>query len=441
MSFTAEDLLDALSAPQRDEPPARYVVALSGGLDSSVLLHALASTRDRHGRGILAVHVDHGLHPDAALWAEHCRRFAASLDVEFLAEKVSVVETGSGPEAAAREARYKALARSVGPREWLLSAHHRDDQAETLLINLLRGSGPAGVAGIPRLRRFGRGWLVRPLLDVGRDELEVYARRHDIEWIDDPANDADRYDRNFLRHEVLPLLERRWPNAAARLARSADLARDAEGLLDGLAAADLEAAGGDPERLDIAALAGLSRRRCRNLLRHAVREAGLPPAPAARIESVLDDLVPARADAEPSVRWAGAEARRFRGRVHLLPAPPEPGFDGCRLGSEPVRLGAGLGELVLLPGPGNGLSADIAESGLTLRLRRGGEKIRPAGDSATRTLKNLYREAAILPWMRDAIPLVFAGDELVAVADLWLAAGAASTDGRPIVWRHRPALD
>lgn len=440
MTFQAEDLLAGLSALENGAPPARYVVALSGGLDSSVLLHALAATRTRHNRPILAAHVDHGLSPDASLWAAHCRRFAASLDVEFIARTVQVVEAGTGPEAAAREARYAALAELIAPDDWLLSAHHRDDQAETLLLNLLRGSGPAGVAGIARRRRFAQGWLVRPLLDVGRNALESYAGRHGFDWIDDPANDADRYDRSFLRHEVLPVLESRWPNAAARLSRSAALARDAEGLLTELAAADLARAGGDPARLAIPALEGLSRSRRRNLLRHAIRQAGLPGAPATRIDSVLDDLVRARPDAVPVVRWPGAEARRFRGRVHLLCAGREPAFDGRRFGAEPVPLGAGLGELTLAPGPAAGLRDEIARAELTLRRRRGGEKIRPAGQSATRSLKNLYQEAAILPWMRDAIPLVYAGDELVAVADLWLAAAAASGQGRPIVWQRRPAL-
>lgn len=441
MSFRAEDLLAALSALENGVRPARYVVALSGGLDSSVLLHALAATRTRHGRLLLAAHIDHGLSPDAPLWAEHCRRFAASLDVEFLAERVAVAEGDSGPEAAAREARYAALAGLIAPGDWLLSAHHRDDQAETLLLNLLRGSGPAGVAGIPRLRRFAHGWLARPLLDVGRDALEGYARRHDIDWIEDPANEADRYDRNFLRHEVLPVLERRFPGAGARLSRSAELARDADTLLTELAAGDLDLAGGQPARLEIAALDRLSRSRSRNLLRHAIRQAGLPPAPAARIDSILDDLLPARPDAEPIVRWPGAEARRFRGRVYLLAACPAPDFDGRRLGSEAVALGAGLGELVLSTGPGEGLCEAVARADLTLRRRRGGEKIRPSGQSVTRSLKNLYQEAAIVPWMRESIPLVYAGDRLVAVADLWLAAEAASGEGRPIVWRQRPALD
>jgi tRNA(Ile)-lysidine synthase len=441
VSFRAEDLLAALSALENGVRPARYVVALSGGLDSSVLLHALAASRAEHGRSLLAAHVDHGLSPDAPLWAEHCRRFAASLDVEFVAETVAVTERDAGPEAAAREARYAALAEVIAPGDWLLSAHHRDDQAETLLLNLLRGSGPAGVAGIPRLRRFAHGWLARPLLDVGRHALECYARRHGIEWIEDPANDADRYDRNYLRHEVLPVLECRFPNAAARLSRSAALARDAEALLAELAAGDLDLAGGNPVRLDIPAFEQLSRSRRRNLLRHAIRQAGLPPAPGARIDSILDDLVPARPDAEPVVCWPGAEARRFRGRVYLLSACPQPAFDGRRFGSDPVPLGAGLGELVLAPGPGEGLREEVANEDLTLRRRQGGEKIRPSGQSATRSLKNLYQEAAILPWMRESIPLVYAGDRLVAVADLWLAAEAVSARGRPIAWRNRPSLD
>ena len=241
MSFSPEDLLARLGNLETVAgEPARYVTAFSGGLDSTVLLHALAELRKQHGKALCAVHVDHGLHPDSGDWARHCRRIAKRLDVEFECERVDVdVDSGLGPEAAARDARYAALARHVNCGDWLLSAHHRDDQAETLLMNLLRGSGPAGVAGIPAARRFGDAWVLRPLLDIPRDELLRYASAADLEWLTDPSNEETQFDRNYLRNEVLPVLERRWPDAALRLAKSASLSRESAELLRQLADRDL----------------------------------------------------------------------------------------------------------------------------------------------------------------------------------------------------------
>ncbi len=442
MSFHAEDLLTRLEAFEpRAGSAVRFVVAMSGGLDSSVLLHALVETQARHGRSLLAVHVDHGLHPASAEWAAHCRRTAAELGVELIVETVEVdLTAGRGPEAAAREARYAAIAPQVVDGDWLLSAHHQDDQAETLLINLLRGSGPAGIAGIPSLRRFGAGWLVRPLLDVPRADLEAYADTHGLEWRDDPSNDDPRFDRNFLRAQVVPVLGSRWPDVAARLAASAGYAREAAGLLAELGDIDIAALGGDPAVLDVDALKALSPPRQRNALRRALTRAGLPQAPAAQLNAVLEELLTARQDASPLVRWPGAEVRRFDGRVYLLEplAPPE--FDGRRLGREPVALGAGLGRLALVAADGTGLDEAHVASGLTLRRRSGGEQIKPLGHAHTRKLKKLLHDAGIVPWMRDRLPLVYSGERLVAVADLWLDAEAAAPGGLAVEWRERPPL-
>lgn len=443
MSFGTDDLLARLAGFEAAAGrPARYLVACSGGLDSSVLLHALAVTRERHGIEVLAIHVNHGLHRDAPLWAAHCAAMAHALGVDFIAETVAVdTRGGAGPEAAAREARYRAFARHVAAGDWLLSAHHRDDLAGTLLINLLRGSGPAGIAGIPSERRFAQGRLLRPLLDFTRDDLEAYARASALEWVDDPGNDDERLDRNYLSNEVMPVLERRWPAAAGRLGRSAELAREADVLLAELADGDLEAAGGRPGRLPIGALSRLSRPRQQNLLRRAIRVAGLPPAPSRQLERILDELVPARGDAMPVVDWAGAGARRFRDHVYLLAGLPQADFDGRSFDGRRVALGTGLGELALLADGEPGLPAPLVDAGLTLRQRRGGERIKPVGQSHTRTLKNLLHEAGVVPWMRDRLPLVYSGDTLVAVADLWLAADVVEPAGLVLRWRGRPALD
>ncbi len=444
MKFEPSSLPGRLNELQRIAGlPERLVVAFSGGLDSSVLLHALATTRAQHGRELVAVHIDHGLHDDSADWATHCRRFADAVDVAFSTRRVTVDNsTGQGPEAAAREARYGALGEFVQPGDWLLSAHHADDQAETVLLNLMRGSGMHGLAGIPRARRFGAGWLVRPLLDVARQDLETYAAKHGIEYVDDPSNRESQYDRNFLRHEILRRLDERWPDAAGRIKKSAGLARETSELLDALAEIDRQQCADRADRISTTALGSLSAARQRNLLRHLIAEIGLPPAGSVHLDQIINELVPARADAQPLVAWPGAVARRYRERLYLTPATA---IDGDRLEPQELAPGrtvlpGGLGVLELAPGAPRGLSDAVVAQGLTLRSRTGGEEILLPGQSHRKKLKKLLQEEGVVPWMRDRLPLVYAGDELVAVADLYIAAAAAAEPGTAINWLGRPSL-
>jgi tRNA(Ile)-lysidine synthase len=444
VSFSPEYLLARLFELETEEnKPDRFVIALSGGLDSTVLTDALARTRQEHGRKLCAVHVDHHLHADSAAWSEHCCQLAGRRGIEFIAEDAEINATaGSGLEAAAREARYSALSKHIGPNDWLLSAHHRDDQAETLLLNLLRGSGPAGLAGIGVLNRFAQGWLARPLIDVSRAELEAYAADTGLDWVEDPANQDQGFDRNYLRHSVLPVLAKRWREAGARLARSAELAGESSQLLDELAQLDLAAIGERPARIDIGGLLSLSPARQRNLLRHALRRSGLPLPGAARLEAVTEQLVTAREDAQPLVSWPGAAVRRFRGMLYLLPdfLPPVPSEDMVLRVDEPLDLGPGMGTLSLSRPEAVGLSPDTVAQGLTVRYRAGGEALRPYRLGQTKKLKKLLQEQGIVPWMRDRVPLVYAGDRLVAVADLWIAEDAASPAGAAVVWSDRPSL-
>lgn len=426
MSFGRKRLLNRLvELEQVAGKPARYVVALSGGLDSTALLHALASSRESHQVPLLAVHIDHQLQPDSSAWERQCAALAAGLDVEYRGEKVSVDESSrKGPEAAAREARYGALSTIVGAGDWLLSAHHRDDQAETLLLNLMRGSGPSGIAGIPAARQFVDGWLVRPMLDVPRNDIRAYAERHDLSWTEDPSNESDEFDRNFLRQEILPRLEDRWPQAGKRIVRSADLAREAADLLSEFAALDLANTCAEPGRLDLDGVRTLSAPRQKNLLRYAIQQLGLPMPAAGQLQSVLDDVIAAREDAEPLVRWRGAEVRRYRNSLYLLAAGG----------------GDEYGQIELVEGAAFGLSDEVVEAGLEIKYRTGGEEFRPLGQSHTKKLKKLLQEAGIVPWMRDRLPLLYSGERLVAVADLWMADGAVSEPGTAVRWKRRPAI-
>jgi len=442
MSFTHQTLSDRLLELRGGElSPARYLVAFSGGLDSTVLLHALSAMDSV--TPIVAVHIDHQLCEESGNWESHCRDFARTLGVQYSDHKTSVPsDQRLGPEAAARAARYGVFATLVEDNDWLLSAHHESDQAETLLLNLLRGSGPTGLAGISSSRRFAKGRLVRPMLEVTKAQIEDYAKRENLRWIEDPSNLESRFDRNFLRNDVMPVLESRWPAAIRRLSRSAALAGEARSLLDDLAKTDLEAVGG-AGKIEISSLRQLDDPRQRNLLRYAFRQLELPSPPATRLSRIVSDLVNAREDGQPLVTWPGVEVRRYRGRIYLLASGQAPlHCDGGLLTEkDSFDLGPGMGRLSLTRSDGPSIDPAIVASGLAVRFREGGESIRPFGHDHSQKLKKLLQDAAVVPWMRARIPLLYSGDDLVAVADLWMAAEFSQPTGCTIKWHGRPAIN
>jgi tRNA(Ile)-lysidine synthase len=440
MSFDSQQLLHTLRSLTAEQDVVRWLVAFSGGMDSAVLLHALANVASQ--TPVVAVHINHGLHDDADGWAEHCRQAVETLDLDFIYRAVVVNVDGVSLEAAARDARYAELATLLRPGDFLLSAHHQSDQAETLLLNLMRGSGPAGLAGIGMSQRLGAGRLLRPLLDVSLDAICNYATSHQLSWLDDPSNMDTRFDRNFLRHEILPRLTERWPAVARRLARSAELLGEAnDGLVD-LADVDL-ASVGRCDRLSITALQRLSQPRQRSLLRHAIRLSELPSAPATRLEKILTELIPANADRQPLVSWEGAEVRRFRDEIFILPEvdPSTSLVTGIvTKASAPLDLGPGLGVLSAVLTTSSGIAPDLVEQGLELRFRCGGETLRIEPSGGTKKLKKLLQESDVLPWMRSKLPLFYVGERLVAVADLWVDARCRAEPGFRIDWRDPPTL-
>jgi tRNA(Ile)-lysidine synthase len=441
MSLNPEDLLERLQALTVEFPTSRWVVAFSGGIDSTVLLHALVSSRT--AIPIIAVHIDHGMNADSAAWAAHCEAVAGSLGVIFESYNVTVPENSeNGPEAAARQARYAALLKMLRDGDCLLSGHHENDQAETLLLNLMRGSGPAGLAGMGAKQSFGRGLLLRPLLGVPESDIRDYAESREVSWIDDPSNVDTRFDRNFLRREIMPKLASRWPAVSNRLRRSAELVGEASELLNDLADIDLEACGGR-NCLDIDVLINLSQPRQRNLLRRAVRLCGLPPPPATRLYQAINELIPARTDAQPLVSWPGGEMRRYRDHLYIMPAladKTEPPSGRLRVDGAPLALGQGLGSLALSESEVGGIDRALVEKGLEVRFRSGGEEIRITAQGSTRKLKKLLQETGVVPWMRGRVPLLFAGSTLVAVGDLWVSSDYLSADGLAVTWRDKPPL-
>ncbi len=314
-------LAEAVLAHLTGFPAARRCwVAYSGGRDSSVLLALLARLRPRLRMELRAVHVDHGLQPAAADWADHCARRCAGLGVPCELRRVRVEPAaGKGPEAAARASRYEALARILSPGDLMLTAHHRDDQAETLLLALLRGSGVQGLAAMPQVAPLGAGLLVRPLLGWSRAELHDSVQPPALDWVEDPSNLDLSLDRNFLRARVLPLLAERWPAAGRTLARSAGHCAEAADLVGRYAAQILAGVPGRrPGTLSVEALLGLDPGLCRAVLRRWIHERGFCLPDTRHLGRILAEVLPARADASPLVAWPGCEVRRYRGDLFSL---------------------------------------------------------------------------------------------------------------------------
>jgi tRNA(Ile)-lysidine synthase len=421
-------------------PEARLCVALSGGVDSVTLLAVCADLGASHAAlRLRAVHVHHGLLPEAEGWLAHCedlcRRLAVPLEVVRLGLEPRL---GASVEAEAREARYEALAARLAPGEALLTAHHEDDQLETVLLQLMRGAGVAGLAAMPASAALGRGVHLRPLLGVAREALETEARSRGLDWVDDPMNSGLRFDRTFLRSQVTPALRQRWPAAGRAVARSARHLAEAQGLLDELAAMDA-ASVADGECLSVAPLADLARPRQANLVRWWLRSRGLGMPSTARLDSILDDVLTAAPDRLPVVTWPSGEVRRYRGQLHAMPplGPAPPGTWECAIGiGETVNLPAGRGEVSLVRSAGAGLAAE-AVAGARVRFRRGGERLRPVAAAPRRGLAALFQLAGIPPWERCRLPVLAAGERALAVGERWIDQDAAvPSAGLRFEWRR-----
>ncbi len=396
-----------------------YHLAFSGGLDSSVLLHLLTRLRDQLPARLTATHIHHGLQPEADEWGRHCEQFCHTLAIPLRQIHLKLVpKPGESLEALARDRRYAALAGEMNEGDMLLTAQHQDDQAETLLLQLLRGSGPAGLAAMPRLSRFAPGWLARPLLDFSRGELEVYARQHQISWVEDPSNQNLRFDRNYIRLRVMPLLQQRWPAAPATIARSARLSGELQSLVDEQAAQDLDKAHGPwPATLSIAALRALSAPRRRSLLRHWVRQQGGAIPGSRHLRRIEEECLYSREDAQPLVHWGDVAVRRFRDGLFLLkPLPPHnPALVISWPDEKPLSLSSGMGEITLAPAD-KGISLEQWRTAkVEIRFRRGGETCIPAGSKHHRSLKKLFQAWGVPPWLRERTPLIFLDGELAAV--------------------------
>ncbi len=408
---------------EADAPPA-LCVAFSGGPDSTALLRALAQSPEARERGLRALHVDHGLHADSAAWAKRCVDFCESLAVPLTTVRVQVSDArGEGIEAAARRARYAAFAANLGEGEWLVLGHHRDDQVETVLLKLLRGAGPEGLGGMRTLRPFARGFLWRPLLETPRESLRKYLSKHGIRWIDDPANADPRFARNVLREEILPRMAAHWPHADACILHAARLCRTAADYIGDAAQAELKILRREADTLDATgwlALPGALRAPVLDGWLHARGLSAPPDEPRAELAR---QAACAAGDGAILIAWPGAEVRVWDGRLHATPPLATPPEDWqAEWTGAPLALPRDCGTLTLMAGTNPARAAEVRlDRTLTVRLRQGGERIKPAGDPHTRELRDLFQQARMPPWLRMRCPLVFENHELIAVAGLWIS--------------------
>jgi tRNA(Ile)-lysidine synthase len=385
-------------ASSRKRPSARRIaVALSGGIDSVTLLHQLKD------RGVSAIHVHHGLSPNADRWAAFCRKLCRRWDVPLVVRKVKVRKSGEGLEAAARRARYEAFAKAGA--DCIALAHNLDDQAETVLMNLLRGAGPRGASGMARESRFRGKTLLRPLLDTPREAIVTYARRHALEWIEDESNADEALTRNFVRRSVGPLLEKRFPAWKQSLARAARhfSRRDAK---------------------------------AQELLRKFLQTKGLRAPSDAKLAEMLKQLT--SGGARTLIEHDGARLRVYRGKV--LQDKPVAAFQPIPWnGERKIDIPALGGALHFRRVRGKGI--DASGKSFRVRLRSGGERLQPDARRPRRTLKNMFQEAGVPPWERNRLPLIVCGEDLVWAPGLGIDARyQAPKNARGVLpeWRKMP---
>ena len=401
-------------------------------MDSVVLLHVVKEGL-AEGGALRALHVNHGLQADADEWERFCRDLCRQWDVPLTVCKVAVPESGASPENRARIARYEAFSEALAPGECLLLAHHLDDQMETMLLRLSRGAGLRGLSGIPARRELGKGTLLRPLLHCPREELAEYAQAHELRWIEDDSNRNTEFDRNFCRHEILPAIERRWPEYRRDWEKSRELIAESRDLLTDLAEIDLEhCAGKADNQLRIDALRQLSAPRLHNALRHWIeKEIGAPANPR-KLQGLPDWLIKPKQSVDAIIDFNSHSVRRFNGNLYLLPELP-PINPKTRLPRNPAREPTlhlpGNGSLHATPTTDQGLAAKTYQ----VRYRQGGESCRLA-NRPTKTLKKILNESRLEPWLRNRLPLLFLKEELIAIPGIGATESATATPGYQIEW-------
>ena len=414
--FSSQSLAKQLSF---SAPSKHFLLAYSGGLDSHALLHALQPLTLKEDYTLRAIHINHNLQPESKHWAKHCQIICQALEIPCSVINLDlIVKKGDSLEAVAREARYHAFQTALKPQEALITAHHQDDQAETVLLNLFRGSGVSGLAAMPVVKNFANGTLYRPLLDVSRQSLNAYAQAASLSYINDPSNHDQRFDRNFLRHNIIPQLQQRWLGLNKTLTRTARLQGDARQILARQAETDL-ALMVTPKTtvITIESLKKLSWARQKNCLHYWLQQSHLPVPNEKTIIRILTEILDARKDAQPRVQWKGGEVRRYRQQLYAL--KPLTNID---LANQLIEWD--LKEDLVLPiiqryiplkrlGKMKQRLQQCPQT-ITIRFRQGGERLQ-LSEKYHKSVKKILQEAGIPPWERAKIPLIYCGEKLVMI--------------------------
>lgn len=414
----------------------QILVAFSGGLDSTVLLHQLVQWRAQQPTlSLRAIHIHHGLSVHADAWVAHCEAVCAQWQVPLVVERVTLADAGLGIEAHARQARYQAFADALLPGEVLATAQHLDDQCETFLLALKRGSGPAGLSAMAEISAFAGTQLIRPLLTQTRAALEQWARQYQLRWIEDESNQDDAYDRNFLRLQVLPLLQQRWPHFADATARSASLCAEQESLLDELLADELSGCTTANGTLVLTPLMAMSRVRRAALLRRWLAAQNAPMPSRDGLDRLWQEVALAREDASPCLRFGDYEVRRYQGQLWWIKSAvgqsetilPWPCWQ------MPLTLPAGLGYLRLQPD--GELRMPREDECVSIRFKASG-MLHIVGRNGGRKLKKIWQELNVPSWRRDTTPLLFYGETLIAAAGVFVTREGLTEgeSGVKLVW-------
>lgn len=413
-------------------------VGFSGGLDSHVLLHLLSLHKPHLRPKIVAIHINHGLNERADEWSAHCKKVCNDLGLEFRLVTVNAkAPSGESPEAWARLVRYNAMRDVVEEDDILLTAHHKDDMAETLLIQLLRGSGPAGLSAMPQVVRFGNGWHCRPLLAYNRQELHQLADECGLSWIEDDSNQDRKFDRNYLRHNVIPVIKDRWPSMTQTLSRAAGIQAESSFLLGELARIDLaECKHQQTGALKVTVLNSFSRARAANVIRYWIKLQGLSTPTASQLHRIINDVLNSKVDAEPCVEWEGIQLRRYRNSIFITQSLPDKsskqGEGRWQLNSECRLI---MGSLSAKRGKGNGIKVGkCPDNGVIIKYRHGSELIKKGGHH--HSLKSLYQESGVPSCFRDYIPLIYIGEHLVAISGLHIDDDYAATPDEDAIQIH-----
>jgi tRNA(Ile)-lysidine synthase len=398
-------------------------IAYSGGLDSQVLLslcHQLRAETKNHFR---VLHINHGISANATSWADHCRKTCASYGMDYIERSIQLdLQAGDSLEAVARAKRYAVFAEYLKEGDMLLTAHHQDDQAETVLLQLLRGSGMKGLAAMPAIKSFACGYHARPLLTFSRADIFAYATEKNLRWVDDESNDDTRLTRNFIRHEILSRLTSRWPSASAAISRSAAHCAESQTLLEHFSQ-NLQCAGSREHTLSVAKLLALNPLQQKLVLRSWIQQLNFPLPDTRKMNTILRDVLPAACDRQPKVEWGGVMLRRYRDDLYLLPVRAE--IDTQAEYAWNLQTELELPQWGVLKVCGSGLRSDIKN--VTVRFRQGGEVLELPG-RGRHTLKNLFQEWGVPPWERACLPLIYAKEKLIAIPGYFLHADYAEEE-------------